>query len=122
MLNNFSSLVILVCSDGALAKHLLEKFYHGGINVVGPAVSASTALALAALKGPSLAIIADPPAGKRNALVLADELDRGWGVKSIILEGAMPKDERASRYEPWAPRWSEIQRIRSVLGTLGSRT
>ncbi len=80
--------ILLVCDCESSATRILDKLYHGGFGVVGPAPNASMAMAMAAQAAPTIALVATSPNGRRNAAELASDLMNTWGVRSWILERA----------------------------------
>jgi hypothetical protein len=106
--------VLLVCDDADYAASVLDRLYSKGYGVVGLASTARLALALAAQSCPTIALVARPPAGERDAAELAHELMRTWGVSSLILDeaGEAAVDHSVA---PWAPRPSQVERLRRAL-------
>lgn len=106
--------VLIVCDDEKYSADLISALIESGSNVVGPVTRANMALALAAQTSPTVAIVARPPTGRRDADALARELMDTWGVRSLVLEGARPEgippDER-----PWEPAPGEFASLRAAL-------
>jgi hypothetical protein len=81
----YASAVILVCTDAVRSVHLIERLSQAGIHVLGPARTASMALAIAAQTPVSLAIVDQPPTGRRKIRELAHALMADWGVRTLLL-------------------------------------
>lgn len=112
--------VLVVCSDEERTRDILERLALGGFGVVGPASSAALALALAAQAAPTVALVARPPTGRRDAAELATALMSQWGIGSVVLadvlnEGGLVLDDDPS----WAPRPGQQARLRRALGEVG---
>ena len=114
-MDNQSDTVLLVCSDEACAHEILEKLVDDGFHVIGPTPSAGLALALAAQCGPTVALVARPPTGKRNARELARDLMAHWGVGSVILDAAQDVEDD-DLIDTWTPRPGQLARLRRTLG------
>jgi hypothetical protein len=109
--------VLLVCDDEKRAKEILSQFYSKGWSVVGPVSTAAMALSLTAQTCPTVALMAGRPVDRRRAPELADDLMRTWGVRSVMLDEALDKDDaKPSRKRSWAARPSQEERIRDVIG------
>ena len=111
--------ILLVCDDEERTRDILARLFDEGYSVVGPATTASLALALTAQTGPSLALIARPPTGRRGALELAQELMRTWGVRSVVLDDAYDRPEKATSNVFWAPAEDQLNQMHRVLGVPG---
>jgi hypothetical protein len=111
-----SETVLVVCNDSALADELLESLFRNGVNAVGPVDSARMALAIATHSQPTLAVIANPPTGRRGAVELAQVLERDWGIRSWILDDAVSERDRTAGDLAWAADPRQIEGLRRVLG------
>jgi hypothetical protein len=80
--------ILLVCDCEHSTTDILDKLYLGGFSVVGPVPNARMALLMAAQTVPTIAVVASPPNGRRNAAELANDLMRTWGIRSWVLERA----------------------------------
>jgi hypothetical protein len=80
--------ILLVCSCEDRARVFLDKLHDAGFHVLGPAVDAATALALASQTHATIALVASKPTGRRKALELADALQSTWGIPSWIFPEA----------------------------------
>lgn len=109
-----SDTILLVCGSEAVSVDILGKLYDNGINVVGPAANASYALAMAAQIFPTIALMASPPLGRRNAVQLAEELNRTWGIPSLVLERATG-GEYADVAADWRAPTERVAHIRRAL-------
>lgn len=114
-MENHSDTVLLVCGDEARAHEILGKLIDDGFGVVGPTPNARLALALAAQSVPTVAVVAHPPTGRRNARELARDLMANWGVGSLILADAHPA-EVDDLIDTWTPRPGQLERLRRTLG------
>ncbi len=113
--------VMVVCDDERYAADLLARLFDGGYSAVGPVPSAGVALAVVAHAYPTLAIVANPPTGRRGARELAVMLMRDWGIRSLILEGA-GGSANCETDQDWRPRPDQILRLGQVLGPMGNQT
>lgn len=105
--------VLVVCGCDKKSYRILNRLYDAGFSVVGPVPNASMALALAAQASPTIALVATPPTGRRNAAELASELMRTWGVRSWLLTCSdEPADEAAS----WAASDKRVTHLQQALG------
>ena len=111
-----SETVLVVCSDAKLADHLLDSLFQNGVNAVGPVDSARMAIAVATNAQPTLAVIANPPTGRRGAVELAQALERDWGIRSWILDDAVWERDRTSGDLAWSANPRQIEGLRRVLG------
>lgn len=111
--------ILLVCSDEDYSVNLIGSLHDIGANVIGPISRGDVALALAAQTSPNLAIFADEPSGEHDTAALARELHDTWGVRSLILDGAM----RNVGEQPWLPETATLDRlIDSLARADASRT
>lgn len=110
--------ILVVCNDEAYASDLIGKLHENGASVVGPVTRANMALALAAQSAPDMAIVTHPLTGRRDAEELARELHDTWGVRSLVLDEAMPGSQAAGE-KPWLPAADDLTRLRQVLGAVG---
>lgn len=111
-----TDIVLLICNEEAQARRLLERLISGGVGVIGPIPTASLALALAAQAAPTVAVVAQPPAGKRSAKDLAECLMKTWGVRSFVLpQGGLPSDCDGLG-QAWSPKPEQLAQLRRVLG------
>lgn len=109
--------VLVICSDARYAYEVLGKLFDAGVNAVGPVSTAAMALAIAAQTSPSLAIVANPPTGRRNAAETARDLMRSFGVRSLILDEARTVVRPRPIFEcAWAARSTQVTRLRAILG------
>lgn len=99
--------ILLVCSDADYSANLIESLYGIGANVIGPVSRGDVALALAAQNSPNLAIFANEPSCERDATGLARELHDTWGVRSLLLDGAI----RNIGEQPWLPEAETLDRL-----------
>lgn len=106
--------VLLVCSEEAASAEILHKLWDGGHNVVGPAANARMALAMAAQHPATVALVASPPTGRRDAVELAQALKRDWGIGSIILKDAETGLSMGGEGE-WAPRPNQVARVLQAI-------
>lgn len=111
-----SETVLVVCSDASLADDLLQRLYQNGVNAVGPVDSARMAIAIATHGQPTLAVIANPPTGRRGAVELAQALERDWGIRSWILDDAVSERDTTSGDLAWSADPRQIEALRRVLG------
>lgn len=111
--------VLLVCDDEGRCRDILARLFDEGFSVIGPAASASLALALAAQTAPTVALVAKPPTGRRKALELAQELMSAWGVRSWVLKEACPEGVKPSAAVHWAPRAGQLERLQRAIGEDG---
>ncbi|WP_340645477.1 hypothetical protein [Phenylobacterium sp.] len=74
------------------------------------------ALAIATHTQPTLAIIANPPTGRRGAVELAQTLKRDWGIKSWILDDAVSERDQSAGDLAWSAHPIQIESLRRVLG------
>ncbi|MBS0411098.1 MAG: hypothetical protein JSR86_14360 [Proteobacteria bacterium] len=72
-------------------------------------------MALAAQILPTVAIVADPPTGQRNAAEFARDLMRTWGVGSVVLKEAADRDSRQPPESRWVAGPSQVARLRRAL-------
>lgn len=103
--------ILLVCDCEQSSADILRKLHKAGISVVGPAANASMAMAIAAQTPPTIAVVATPPNGRRNAAEFAGDLLRTWGVQSWILEGAALPESPAEISDADDPRIARLQAI-----------
>ncbi|HYD46311.1 MAG TPA: hypothetical protein VEA79_13680 [Phenylobacterium sp.] len=115
-MDNHSDTVLLVCSDEERSRDILERLVEGGFGVVGPAPNAALALALAAQAAPTVALVARPPTGRRDAAELADALMSQWGIGSVVLADALGEGLLLEDDPSWAPRPQQQARLRRALG------
>ncbi len=116
MADQYHETVLLVCDDPRDAQSILEQCFENDIDVVGPAPTASMALALAAQSAPTLALLARPPAGRRGARRLAADLLRLWGIRSHVLGAALGREERyVAEPEPWTLSSRRAARLDRIL-------
>lgn len=106
---------IMVVSDNAeRAGSLLGHLFEAGFAALGPVPSARAALAIVAHGFPTLAIVADPPTGRRDAGALAETLMRNWGIHSLVLPAAWagrpPVNDAA-----WRARPDQVRRLMPIL-------
>lgn len=111
--------ILVVCNDEDYSRHLIGGLHEIGASVVGPVSRANMALALAAQTSPSMAIVTHPLTGRRDAETLAQELHDTWGVRSVVLDEAMPEAAPSQGEQPWRARPSEIARLQTMLAGLG---
>ncbi|QUD89509.1 hypothetical protein [Phenylobacterium montanum] len=116
MPGNFTETVLLVCSDEVRASDILSKLFDKGIDAIGPVKDSATAMALAGQKAPTLAIIARPPAGRRNAWQLARALMDNWGIASLLLDTARQDGCDGADPSWWRPGSGQLARLKSALG------
>jgi hypothetical protein len=109
--------VLIVCDDEKYSADLISALVDGGSNVVGPVSRANMALALAAQTSPTVAIVARPPTGRRDATALARELMDTWGVRSLVLEAAQPEGVPPEA-RPWEPAPGEFAGLRAALARM----
>lgn len=107
--------VLLICSDGASAATLRDRLFEEGFQVIGPASTAAMAMALAAQTLPTVAVIARPPTGRRNAAEAARDLMRTWGVGSVVLGDATDRLASPPPESRWVARPSQVARLRRAL-------
>jgi hypothetical protein len=91
---------------------VLQRLYDAGLSAVGPVSTARLALAMTAVTFPTVALVASPPTGRRNATELAEVLLRDWNVKSLLLCG------QDSGQGDWSPPDSQVASLRDALGDL----
>ncbi|MFZ5720413.1 MAG: hypothetical protein ACOY5Y_13235 [Pseudomonadota bacterium] len=113
--------ILVVCSDADYSSDLIGRLQDGGANVVGPVTRANMALALAAQTSPDVAIVTHPLTGRRDAEELARELHDTWGVRSLVLDEAMPASTGPQGEQPWLPAPDEVSQLRRMLESIGSR-
>lgn len=113
--------ILVVCSDENYSSDLIGRLQDVGANVVGPVTRANMALALAAQTSPDMAIVTHPLTGRRDAEELARELHETWGVRSLVLDEAMPASAGPQGEQPWLPAPDEVSRLREMLDNVGSR-
>ena len=77
--------VLVAHHDPKTLERLTSNLVDRGYDVIGPARSASVALALAAQMPISHALISERLAGRRKGADLAKTLRETWGVRSFIL-------------------------------------
>jgi hypothetical protein len=106
--------VLLVWGGGDGVAELLGNMLDNGISVIGPAKSASIAMTLAAQSAPTLAVIARPPNGRRDATQLADDLYKIWGVCTWVMPSALADD--GAEPAAWAAPEAKIERVRRAMG------
>ena len=111
-----SETVLVVCSDSRLAEDILQSLFKGGVNAFGPVDSARMALAIATHSQPTLAVIANPPTGRRGAVELAQALERDWGIRSWILDDAVSERDKTAGDLAWSANPRQIEGLRRVLG------
>ncbi len=111
-----SETVLVVCNDSKLADELLEALFRNGVDAVGPVDSARMALAVATHAQPTLAVIANPPTGRRGAVELAQALERDWGIRSWILDDAVSERDKGASDLAWSANPRQIEGLRRVLG------
>ena len=111
-----SETVLVVCNDSRLADELLEALFRNGVDAVGPVDSARMALAVATHAQPTLAVIANPPTGRRGAVELAQALERDWGIRSWILDDAVSERDKGASDLAWSANPRQIEGLRRVLG------
>lgn len=114
-----SETVLLVCRDEGRAREILAQLYDEGFGVIGPAPTAALALALAAQTAPTVALVAQPPTGRRNAAELASDLMRNWGIRSLVLDEARDGAERSFEGD-WSLPAAEMPRLRRALSSFGA--
>jgi uncharacterized protein YbjT (DUF2867 family) len=103
--------VLVVCVDEFKSQDIMEKLYDCGINSIGPAPTAGLALALAGQTRPTVAIVAGPPGGRRDASELASRLLADWGVPSWVMDEA-----ESDATSQWAPLPEQMERLTTALG------
>jgi hypothetical protein len=112
--------VLLVCADPERSSEILSQFYDYGWSVVGPVSTAAMALSLTAHTCPTVALVAGPPTGKRNAPQLARDLMRMWGVRSMLLDEALEgRDFRDLEDKSWSAHPHQTERILQVISPQG---
>ncbi len=111
-----SETVLVVCNESRLADELLEALFRNGVDAVGPVDSARMALAVATHGQPTLAVIANPPTGRRGAVELAQALERDWGIRSWILDDAVSERDKGASDLAWSANPRQIEGLRRVLG------
>ncbi len=74
------------------------------------------ALAIATHSQPTLAVIANPPTGRRGAVELAETLQRDWGIRSWILDDAVSERDTSAGDLAWSANPRQIEGLRRVLG------
>jgi hypothetical protein len=85
MTNSPDGAILIVCADEQQAVELTSHLYEQGLSAVGPVACAAMALTLTAISGVKRAILAGPTNGRRDAVTLAQELTRTWGVECTFL-------------------------------------
>lgn len=105
--------VVVICDVETEAARIMSRFYEAGISAIGPVATAGLALALVAQAQPTLALIASPPTGRRNAQELARTLKHTWNIGSVILGAVDPASDAE-----WAPRPNQLARVSAALGGL----
>lgn len=113
--------ILVVCSDEDYSSDLIGRLQDVGANVVGPVTRANVALALAAQTSPDMAIVTHPLTGRRDAEELARELHHTWGVRSLVLDEAMPASAGPQGEQPWLPAPDEVNRLREMLSNVRGR-
>lgn len=113
--------ILVVCSDEDYSSDLIGRLQDGGANVVGPVTRANMALALAAQTSPDVAIVTHPLTGRRDAEELARELHDTWGVRSLVLDEAMPANAGPQGEQPWLPAPDDVTQLRRMLECVGAR-
>lgn len=103
--------ILLVCDCDDRSADILGRLQAAGYAVIGPVQNAGTAMAVAAHTPPTLALIARPPNGRRNATEFAQDLMQTWGVRSWIL------DHEADAASDWAAEDGRVAHIRDIIRT-----
>ncbi|MGA0603802.1 hypothetical protein ACO2Q3_24055 [Caulobacter sp. KR2-114] len=119
-MNGLLDIVLLVCSDAERAEILRDRLFEEGFHVIGPASTAAMAMALAAQTLPTVAVVAKPPTGRRNAVEFARDLMRTWGVGSVILSEATDRLSRTPHESRWRARPNQVARLRRALTGRGA--
>ncbi len=104
--------VLLVCGCPEMAEDLLGRLYRHGIGVVGPAPTAGVAMMLAAQTIPTVAVVAGPPQGRRDAAAFGRDLMSTFGLRTWVLEGV---DEEDTASAGWAIEAASHGRLRRAL-------
>lgn len=114
--------VLLVCGCEIQSEVILRRLFDAGIGAIGPAPTANQAMSLAAQTAATVALVATPPAGRRNAAELARDLMATWGIPSLVLDGA--QDGAQSRFsESWAADSQSVAAIqRALVGLDGANS
>lgn len=107
--------VLVVCADAQWSVDLVARLSDGGASVVGPAGTAAVALALAAQAAPQVAVVAGPPAGRRDAAALSRALHETWGVDCLVLLD----ESEATTPSPADPH--RLSLVRRLLAPAGKR-
>ena len=105
--------VLLVSDCEHSTADILDKLYDAGFSVVGPAPNARMALLMASQTAPTIAVVASPPNGRRDAAELAGDLMRTWGIRSWVLERAVV--EGCVAQADWAADPTRLNHLRRVL-------
>lgn len=85
-LERFSNVVIAATSSPG-RDELIEELTNRGVNIIGPAETASQALTLVAHHPAEFAIVGATLAGRRDGTELADTLESHWGVRTFLIAG-----------------------------------
>jgi hypothetical protein len=111
--HGFAHTVLLVCGCETHARNILQRLYEAGIGVIGPAPTAGHAMALAAQTAATVALVATPPSGRRNASEFARDLMATWGIRSWVLSGA--QDTNSASEEAWAADHQSVSVLKRAL-------
>ena len=107
--------VLLVAAGGDDVLPILAKLFDHGYSVVGPVSTGAVAMAVAAHTFPTLALMVSPPAGRRTANEVARDLMTTWGIRSLVLDGALEPGAKVAPDVDWALRPGQAARLHSVL-------
>jgi len=106
--------VLLVCGCETNAPRILDRLYRAGYGVIGPVPTAGLALTLAAQTLPTIAVVASPPQGRRDASALGRELLETWGIRSWVFDGANSEPVEINQ-EPWMASRRRTKDLRRIL-------
>jgi hypothetical protein len=110
-----SELVLVLGTHEGQTSDVMERLGDEGFSIVGPAPNASSALCLASVTFPDVALFLNPPTGRRDAVETASALLRTWGVSSVALQEALPPGRKLSEDTCWLAREDQLQRLRRAI-------